>query len=130
GEPVGVGKLRVEQHQLGPQPLGLAERGGSVHGFADDVEALRLEHRPRQSPEGGMVVDDQYRERHARIVPYGENAGNTASRTPSYPEEIPPAQRETTDSTAPRRTPGAASAPARAACGSPCRGSARGRDRP
>ena len=98
------------------------DRRRPVHRLADDSEPRRLEHR-RASPEAGMVVDDQYRERHAHIVPYGENAGNTGSHTPRRVEitELPASSPKDCS---------AFQASARAAGGSRRRGSARGRGTP
>jgi hypothetical protein len=60
GEPVPVGQLHVEQDDLRPEPPGERERACRVGGLADDREPLR-ERRPRDGPEGGVIVDEQER---------------------------------------------------------------------
>ena len=58
-EPVDVGQLNIEQHDLGLEAAGLRERGRAVGGLAHHVEALRFEEDSRSCAERRMVVHDQ-----------------------------------------------------------------------
>src|SRR4051794_34063214 len=58
-EAVDVGKLHVQQHELGLEATGLLDRAGPVHRLADDVEAFALQEHAGARPEGRMVVDDE-----------------------------------------------------------------------
>ena len=67
-EPVRVRQHDVQQHELGPQRLDRRERRGPVPGLADDREPVSLEQPAGETTEAGVVVDDQHRPRHVRIV--------------------------------------------------------------
>ena len=67
-EPVRVRQHDVQQHELGPQGLDGGERRASVRGLADDREAASLEQPAGETAEAGVVVHDQHRLRHVRIV--------------------------------------------------------------
>src|SRR3989442_4654597 len=58
-EAVEIGKLDVEENEIGLELLGGLQRGGPVLGLADDRIPLGLEQRPRAGSEARMVVDDQ-----------------------------------------------------------------------
>jgi len=58
-EPGHVGKLHVEQDDIGSQVAQHRQRGGAVLGLADHLEAVCLEHRARGGAEARVVVDDE-----------------------------------------------------------------------
>src|SRR5262249_28821161 len=55
-EPCRVGKLNVEEDDLGVEQLDLLERLAPVLGLADDLEPLGFEKRPRGGAEARVVV--------------------------------------------------------------------------
>jgi hypothetical protein len=59
GEPVEVGQVDVEQHDVRAEAAGLVDAALAVRGLADHVVALRLQEHARRRPEGRVVVDDE-----------------------------------------------------------------------
>ena len=80
-EPVRVRQEDVQQHELRPQRLRRRERRGPVPGLADDPEAACFEQPAGEATEARVVVDDQHRLRHERIVSFSTAIGNQG-----YPE--------------------------------------------
>ena len=67
-DPGRVRQQHVEQHDVGPQRAHRRERRGAVARLVDDGEACGLEQPAREAPEARVVVDDEDRRRHIRIV--------------------------------------------------------------
>src|SRR5262249_19303891 len=78
-EPVDVGKLDVQQHQLRPQPLRLGDSRPTVSRFAHDLDAIRLQQPPGNRAEPDVVVDDQNGQRHRTSVPRRPKARTRAN---------------------------------------------------
>src|SRR5215213_1839012 len=81
-EAVEVGKLNVEQDQVGVELADGLERRSPVLRLADHHVAVGLEHPPRAEPEARVVVDDQDGGRHAPIVLHRRGLRGTANPTP------------------------------------------------
>jgi hypothetical protein len=67
-ETVGVGQHDIEQYDLRPQRRDCGEGVAPVRRLAHDPEPASLEHPSRKAPEARVVVHDQHRPRHVRIV--------------------------------------------------------------
>jgi hypothetical protein len=63
-----VGEEDVEHDDRRAELTGRLDRGRAVPRLADDHEARPFEQPPREPPEGGVVVDQQHRPPHVRIV--------------------------------------------------------------
>ena len=63
-----VGEEDVEQHRLRAQPPRRLDRRGAVLRLAHDREPELLEQAAREPPERRVIVDDQHRRWHVRIV--------------------------------------------------------------
>ena len=80
-EPVRIRQEDVQQHDLRPERSDRRERRRPVPGLADDLETVCLEQASGKATEARVVVDDQHRLRHARIVSF-----STAIGYQGYPE--------------------------------------------
>ena len=80
-EPVRIRQEDVQQHELRPERIDRRERRRPVPGLADDLETVCLEQASGEATEARVVVDDQHRLRHARIVSFSTAIGNGG-----YPE--------------------------------------------
>ena len=67
-EAVRVRQQDVQENELGPERLDGGERRSAVLRLADDGEAASLEQPAGETAEAGVVVHDQHRRRHVRIV--------------------------------------------------------------
>ena len=92
-EAVHVGQAHVEQHDVGLQRQRRAEAGAAVGRLADDLIAVRLEHRADDRAEGGVVVDDQNGARHSVILDTRRQVLNGAGRTPAVDNRTHPNMR-------------------------------------
>ena len=63
------------------QPLSGRQCGATILGFPDDLVAVGLEHAPGAGAEARMVIDDQNRYSHGRILAHVRVQIHTADRT-------------------------------------------------
>ena len=82
-EPVDVGQLNVEHHDVRPESLHLRKRLLADRGLSHDVEALHLEQRTRRGAEARMVVDDQHRRAHVHMLAVQLPTRTVASPNPA-----------------------------------------------
>ena len=68
GQPAHVGQPDVEQHHARPVPPGRLERRGSVRGLRHHLVPVCLQPPARALAKARVVIDDEHRHRHARIL--------------------------------------------------------------
>src|SRR5256885_9560064 len=87
-EPIQVGKVHVEQHELGVQLGRRLQRGGPALGLADHVEPLGLEEQAGARAERRVVVHDQDGMRH--VTDSARNQGVCLYGYPYLPRAADP----------------------------------------
>jgi hypothetical protein len=63
-ESTDIWKLEIEQHDLWAERRDFAERADTIRGLAEHREAVFLEQLPSETPEAGVIIDDQQSDVH------------------------------------------------------------------